>query len=306
MSVSQVPLNEKWQQQVLSWEYGAAASPRIAGIPIEFFPAELHQSGSTGVIELDLSRYLATAYRATTPSLLANFLHVEPQQSLRVQAESSSEVYFVMRGEGHTETADGVLEWKQGDVFTLPANSGVTHFARNDAALYWVHDAPLLSYLGAKPCSPRFQPAYYSSEYLNGEIAQIREVGIRENRNRNGIILGNPASEATRTITHSMWSLFNVLPAHTVQKPHRHNSVAVDLAVSAGPNTYTLIGERIDAAGNIIDPVRADWNPHSVFVTPPGWWHSHHNESDQDAYVFPVQDAGLQTYLRTLDIQFVR
>lgn len=306
MSVSHVPLNEKWQQQVLSWEYGAAASPRIAGIPIEFFPAELHQAGSTGLIELDLSRHLETAYRATTPSLLANFLHLEPHHSLRVQAESSSEVYFVMRGAGQTETEEGVLEWKQGDVFTLPANSGVTHSAHTDSALYWVHDAPLLSYLGVKPDSPRFQPAYYSSEYLNGEIAGIREAGIRENRNRNGIILGNPASEATRTITHSMWSLFNVLPAHTVQKPHRHNSVAVDLAVSAGPNTYTLIGERIDAEGNLIDPVRADWNPHSVFVTPPGWWHSHHNESDQDAYVFPVQDAGLQTYLRTLDIQFIR
>jgi gentisate 1,2-dioxygenase len=41
-------------------------------------------------------------------------------------------------------------------------------------------------------------------------------------------------------------------------------------------------------------------------VTPPGWWHSHHNESDEDAIVLPVQDAGLHTYLQTLDIQFAR
>ena len=42
----------------------------------------------------------------------------------------------------------------------------------------------------------------------------------------------------------------------------------------------------------------------AAFVTPPGYWHSHHNESGTDAYVLPIQDAGLHTYLRTLDIAF--
>lgn len=41
-----------------------------------------------------------------------------------------------------------------------------------------------------------------------------------------------------------------------------------------------------------------------VFVTPPGWWHSHHNENDTPAWVLPMQDAGLYTYQRTLDIRF--
>ena len=42
----------------------------------------------------------------------------------------------------------------------------------------------------------------------------------------------------------------------------------------------------------------------AAFVTPSGYWHSHHNESNADADVLPIQDAGLQTYLRTLDIAF--
>jgi gentisate 1,2-dioxygenase len=46
------------------------------------------------------------------------------------------------------------------------------------------------------------------------------------------------------------------------------------------------------------------WTPGSAFVTPPGWWHSHHNESGKDALVLPIQDAGLCTYMRLLDIQF--
>jgi gentisate 1,2-dioxygenase len=41
-----------------------------------------------------------------------------------------------------------------------------------------------------------------------------------------------------------------------------------------------------------------------AFVTPPGYWHAHFNESDDFAYVIPLQDAGLQTYLRSLDIRF--
>lgn len=306
MSIDTATINELWQQQAMSWEYGSAASPDIADVPIRAFPAALHEQGTTGVTPLDCSDIIGTSSTATTPSLLAHYIHIEAGHTLPLGVKSTSEVFFVMRGSGHTETELGTLAWKQGDAFTLPANEGVTHHAETDAALYWVHDGPLLEYLGTAPNTPRFQPAYYSREYLHGEVNKIRAAGQREQRNRNGIILGNPASAATKTMTHTMWSLFNVLPKQSVQKPHRHNSVAVDLAVSAGPNTYTLIGEEIDAEGHIINPTRADWKPNSVFVTPPGWWHSHHNESNEDAYVFPVQDAGLQTYLRTLDIRFVR
>ncbi|NRA38118.1 MAG: hypothetical protein HRU15_08265, partial [Planctomycetes bacterium] len=173
-----------------------------------------------------------------------------------------------------------------------------------DSALVWAHDAPLLSYIGVTSLEEKFAPAFYCGEMMQQAIADIREQGIQEKRNRNGIILGNTDCTATKTITHTMWSLHNLIPGKTVQKAHRHQSVAIDLALSAGPDTYTLIGKDMDEAGNIIDPVKAPWADNSIFITPPGWWHSHHNESDQDAYVFPFQDAGLHTYLRTLDIKF--
>ncbi len=298
-------LNEQWAEQVVSWEYSAAATPDLNDVPIQPFPASLHEQGETRVITLDLSAELGTPYPATAPNLLANYIRICSGEQIRTAVAATSEVYFVMRGSGRTETADGVIHWRRGDAFTLPCNSGVTHIADADSALYWSHDAPLLQYMGVAPQQPMFRPAYYSRGYMLGEVAQLREAALRERRNRIGIILGNPASAATKTMTHTMWSLFNLLPAGEVQKPHRHQSVALDLAVSAGPDTYTLIGREIDAAGNIIDPVRVEWATNTVFVTPPGWWHSHHNESDQDAYVFPVQDAGLHTYMRTLDIRFV-
>lgn len=44
--------------------------------------------------------------------------------------------------------------------------------------------------------------------------------------------------------------------AGEVQRPHRHNSVALDLAVKAAPGTYTLMGKELDSHGWVKDPVR--------------------------------------------------
>ncbi len=55
-----------------------------------------------------------------------------------------------------------------------------------------------------------------------------------------------------------------------------------------------------------IHQIKAMWEPGSAFVTPPGWWHSHHNDSDEDAIVLPIQDAGLIMNMQVLDFQFIK
>ena len=55
---------------------------------------------------------------------------------------------------------------------------------------------------------------------------------------------------------------------------------------------------------SINNPKRIDWQAGGVFVTPPGHWHAHVNESENTAFLLPIQDAGLKTYLRSLDIRF--
>ena len=99
--------------------------------------------------------------------------------------------------------------------------------------------------------------------------------------------------------------MYGLLPVGAVQRPHRHQSVALDLIIDCEPGCYSLVGTEVDAAGHIIDPTRVDWEPGGAFVTPPGQWHAHFNESGHVAHLLPVQDAGLQTYLRSLDIRFV-
>ena len=40
---------------------------------------------------------------------------------------------------------------------------------------------------------------------------------------------------------------------------------------------------------------RENWVSGASFITPASYWHSHHNESGEDAHVLPIQDAGLHT-----------
>jgi gentisate 1,2-dioxygenase len=273
-------------------------------MPFAVFPSALHQSGDTGVIPLDLSAKMGMSWQATSPNLMASFLRIKAKETLDTQASATSQLFYVIQGTGKSTASFGSIDWSQGDLFVLPMGAEIDHKATSDAALYWVHDEPLLTYLGVQPGVPRFKPTLFRRERMFEELEKIRQHPGASERNRMGILLGNEATPQTLTITHLLWSLLNILPAHKSQKPHRHNSVALDLCVSAEPGTYTLMGPELDADGSVKDPIRADWDSGAVFTTPPGWWHSHHNESGRDAMVLPIQDAGLHTWMRTLDIRF--
>ena len=43
-----------------------------------------------------------------------------------------------------------MVQWEKGNFLTLPAGTRAVFHADADAALYWVHDEPLLRYLGAE------------------------------------------------------------------------------------------------------------------------------------------------------------
>ena len=101
-----------------------------------------------------------------------------------------------------------------------------------------------------------------------------------------------------------LWALYNELPPKTTQKPHKHNSVALDLCIkcSDSENIYTLMSDKLDQNGNIINPKKVHWKEGSMFITPPGLWHSHNNDGNTNAYILPIQDAGLLLYQRILGI----
>ncbi|MDF5732416.1 MAG: hypothetical protein PUP92_31560 [Rhizonema sp. PD38] len=190
------------------------------------------------------------------------------------------------------------------DVFTLPATSALIHKASADSAIYWVNDSPLLAYLGVKPVLSKFQPTLYPHAQIMAQLEQVDHQQGAKQRNRDAIILGNTATQQVKSLTHTLWSAVVLLGPGEIQKPHRHNSVAVDIVMACEPGCYRLMGDHLDDNGEIINPVRIDWQAGAAFVTPPVLWHGHYSESSQPAIVMAVQEAGLYNYMRTLDIQF--
>jgi gentisate 1,2-dioxygenase len=298
-------------------EYSRAANPIGAGItprvPIEQFPSSLHRErAGTCDIPLDVSEALGVPGPATSPALCASFVRIAPGDPLSTAPVSTSELYFVMSGRGVSRLTDpsgAVVEvdevpWGEGDVFVLPAAMTSVHTATEDATLYRVTDEPLLRHLGVAPTARRFEPTLFHAADLKAELARIEGAPRALDRNRLSVLLSTEEQALTLTITHVLWAMYGVVPPGAVQKPHRHQSVALDLIIDARPGCYTLVGRSLDAEGQIVDPLRVDWESGGAFITPPGLWHAHHNESAEPAHLLPIQDAGLQTYLRSLDIRF--
>jgi gentisate 1,2-dioxygenase len=289
------------------YEYSKAADPISSGatprVPVEVFSSDLYASGGTRIVPLDLSADLGTPFPATGPALLANFVRIGAGESLTTSPNATSEFYYVIKGSGQTETETGVISWFAGDIFSLPGIAAI-HRASEDVAFYMVNDSPLLAYLGVQKGESRFKPTLYSSPAIIAELEKAKNDPNALKRSRISILLGNRNFDQTMTITHTLWSMFGIVPPGTRQLPHRHQSVALDFVVDAKPGAYTLLGTELNADGSIKNPIRVDWEKGAAFVTPPGYWHEHINASSADAYVMPIQDAGLHSYLRTLDIQF--
>lgn len=296
------------EEDVRIYEYTSAANPTMEPVPVAVHPPELHQSGPTRIIPFDLRDRLRVNYRATSPNLMAAFLRICENESLETEATATSQAFYVIRGSGVTRSEFEEITWSEGDLFVLPATDRpMVHSASSDTAIYWITDEPLMQYLGVAPDTKKFRPTVFRRARMLAEVEAIRHQPGAEHRNRLGILLGNKITEdSTLTLTNTLWSLLNMLPASDAQRPHRHNSVAIDLCVSApeGGAVYTLMGPELGPDGWVANPVRCDWKTGGVFVTPPGWWHSHHNEAGEPAWVLPMQDAGLYTYQRTLDIRF--
>ena len=209
----------------------------------------------------------------------------------------------MIKGSGQTETEAGSIKWSEGDIFALPGVAAI-HRADKDAAFYMVNDSPLLAYLGVQKSENRFRPTLYPAATVLAELEKAKNDPHAGKRSRVSVLLANKRFDQTMTITHTLWSMFGIVPPGTRQLPHRHQSVALDFVVDAKPGVYTLLGPELGPDGSILNPIRVDWEKGAAFVTPAGYWHEHVNESGSDAFVMPIQDAGLHTYLRTLDIQF--
>ncbi|WAC90579.1 cupin [Mycobacterium sp. Aquia_213] len=300
-----------WADDARYFEYSKAANPIGAGyapqVPIRQFGPEVYLDQPTGVVPLDLSSELGIAGAATSPALLANFVRIRAGEQIDTSPNATSQLYYVLFGHGFAAVNGQLVKWEKGDFLTLPAGARSVFYADSEAAMYWVHDEPLLRYLGAEAREPRFVATKFCRTDAVAKLDEIVSRPGANDKSRVSVLLANQNQEQTLTITHVLWAMFGVLPPNQEQRPHRHQSVALDLILDAPPaGCYSLLGTRLDERGDIADPIRVDWQAGGAFTTPPGMWHAHFNETDQPAHLIPVQDAGLQTHLRSLDIKFTQ
>lgn len=294
-------------EDALFYEYTSAVNPLMSPEPAVTYPAKLHREGATRIIPFDLSQQLHCASPATGPTVAASYLRICAGEELKTQVNASSQMYYVIRGQGSTESEFGVLTWGEGDTFVMPATEKpVLHKADTDTAIYFINDSPLIDYLGARAVIPQFSPTKYTHKKIMEELAKVDLQPGARSRNRDAIILGNKKITQVKSATHTLWSTFVQVHPGEVQRPHRHNSIAVDIVIKAAKGAYTLLGKEVNGDGNIINPQRIDWESHAAFVTPAGLWHGHYNESGETCLVMAAQEAGFYEYMRTLDIRFTK
>ena len=223
--VHQADPEAEWTSKSDVYEYGAAANPEMAPIPVLVHPPTLHQSGPTRVIPFDIDDYLEIDGQATSPNLMASFVRIEKGESIGTRAIASSQAFYVIRGSGVTSGEHGTITWSEGDLFVVPVTEGEMKHTCVDgemggAAIYWVHDQPLMDYIGCKPTVSKFEPTLYKKADLLATVEEIKHTPTEDGseRNRLGVLLGNKACPQTKTLTHVLWSLLNSIPAKHVPR----------------------------------------------------------------------------------------
>jgi hypothetical protein len=171
-SGKQTVVNGVWDHSTEIFEYTSSANPEVLPIPIQKLDAKEHMAGPTRVTALDTSKEIGIHdYPASSPNLLASFVRVCVGESVTTNACATSQAFYVIHGRGKSQSALGVVEWSTGDLFVIPSSSEAmpcTHSCLDDedaasggAGLYYVSDAPLLSYLGVAPKAQKFKPVYF-------------------------------------------------------------------------------------------------------------------------------------------------
>jgi gentisate 1,2-dioxygenase len=290
---------------IKAYEYESNVNPNLTNIPITTRNIE---NCNYGINYVDFSELYNVSYNATTPNLLASFIKLKKNEELTFQMNGSSNFFYIMQGKCEIILDNEIFTVMKNDIFIFPCFNSIIikNFDEEELNIYYVNDSPLINYLGSKTVNKLFKAVIYSSNFL---LDNLNELSYSEN-NRKGILLSNLDTEkiGTNTITPVLWSLYNELPPQTVQKAHKHNSVALDLCINCtdSDNIYTLIGEEINVNGNIINPKKINWKKGEMFITPPGLWHSHNNIGNTYAYILPIQDAGLLLYQRILGIKLYK
>lgn len=250
----------------------------------------------TSVIPLDISAQLGTAYPATTPALLACYVRIRPGEELRTTFIAGGEICYVMRGRGESRNGPDLIVWGAGDVFCFAGGNETRHAALGeDCLLFVANNAPLLALEGLRAPAPGravVQTTHWPAEEIERRFEAVWKRPITDNTTGHAVNLTTAAMLPNYTTMPSINVGINTLAPGCDQRPHRHNGVAITLALQ-GEGVYSMIEDQ-----------RVDWVDGAAQITPATLLHSHHNRGNKRMRSLVIQDEGLHLYARTPGFSF--
>ena len=279
---------------------GNAFNVQNPPVPDRIFDDEplraLDPASPTGLIPCDISGELGCSFPATSPLVLARYARIRAAETLETDFAASGTIAYVIAGGGTTTCGDETIAWGAGDVFILPGGMPATHTAiGSDSVLWIVSNEPQLAFENLRPPAPGSAPTdmvHYRADEIARQIDLLYEVGRNEEIAGSALIFSAERQEATRNILPTLTAAMNSLPGGVVQRPHRHNSVAVSLIIK-GEHCFSVIDGR-----------RKDWAPWATTITPPVSVHSHHNGGTEQALFLIIQDGGFYYHARAMGFEF--
>lgn len=251
----------------------------------------------TGVINCDASQDMQCAFPATSPFLLARYVRVNAGDHLSLTSTATGVVHYVIEGKGSTDAGGETIAWQAGDVFVTPGGLELVHRADGGSAVLWAcGNEPQLAFENLQAPAPGTAPTdlvHYTHGEIERQIDHIYSFPRDPKEPGLALVFSSDKQQAGRNVLPTLTLAMNTLLAGAMQRPHRHNSVAVSLVIQG------------DKCFSRIDGVRKDWAPWATTITPPVSVHSHHNDGDERAMFLIVQDGGLYYHARAMGFEFV-
>lgn len=250
----------------------------------------------TGPIVLDASDALGTGYAATTPTLLCRYLKLRAGETLRTSFVASGEIFYVMSGDGTSRNGADTVSWGAGDVFCFPGGSQSEHRAgKADSILFCVTNEPLLAFENLRapmPGTARVETTHWPAATIDEHFAAVWQRPMSADTTGYSVQFTSEALAPSINTIPSINCSINTLAPGADQRPHRHNGVAVTLAIQG------------DGVHSMIDHRRVDWSTGVAQITPATLLHSHHARGEKRMRSFVIQDEGLHFYTRTPGFSF--
>lgn len=269
-------------------------------VPIRQFlrerDAAFDTATGTAQIALDSSDALGTSYAATTPTILCRYLRIADGDALRTNYNASGEIFYVISGCGESVNGADTVRWVAGDAFCFPGGAQTVHRAGDvDSVLFCVTNEPLLAFerlRAPKPGEAVVQTTHWPAAVIDAHFQKVWQRPPTPETTGYSIQFTSAALAPSINTIPSVNCSINTLAAGSDQRAHRHNGVAVTLAIE-GEGIHSMIGGK-----------RVDWSTGAAQITPATLLHSHHARGNKRMRSFVIQDEGLHFYTRTPGFSF--